>query len=196
MTAEHPHFGFTRLGHAVHRRAVDHLPVHNAYARFNKRVAIAVTSAVGSMTCAWLFCVLALVSLPAVLTQAFSLHVFPSWLVGVGLIALVAWIAQTFFQLVLLSVIIVGQNIQAEASDARAARTFEDSEVIVDRLDLDTKGGLAAVMDEVKAGREDVRMMITTLSALLRAAPGTLPKAEAAPSSSPAGGPGTSGRKL
>ena len=43
------------------------------------------------------------------------------------LIALVSWIAQTYIQLVLLSVIIVGQNIQSAASDARAAKTFEDT---------------------------------------------------------------------
>ena len=42
-------------------------------------------------------------------------------------IIIVAWIAQTFLQLVLLPVIIVGQNIQAAASDARAAATYEDA---------------------------------------------------------------------
>ena len=146
-----PHFGFTRHGHAVHLRTLDHLPVHSAYARLNKRVALAVTGWVGSMTCAWAFCLLALLSLPAVLTQAFHVHWFPGWLVAVGLIALVAWIAQTFLQLVLLSVIMVGQNVQQAASDARAAKTFEDTEVIVDRLDVSTEGGIKAILDAVNA---------------------------------------------
>jgi hypothetical protein len=35
-------------------------------------------------------------------------------------IVIVAWVAQTFLQLVLLPIIIVGQNVQATASDARA----------------------------------------------------------------------------
>jgi hypothetical protein len=54
----------------------------------------------------------------------------------------VQWIAQTFLQLVLLSVIIVGQNIQAAkavelarvqaaASDQRADQTFKDAEAIL-----------------------------------------------------------------
>lgn len=149
-----PHFGHTRHGLAVHLRTADHLPEHSAYARFNKQVALGVTGFVGSMSCAWIFCLLALLSLPAVLTQAFNLHIFPHWLVAVGLIALVAWIAQTFLQLVLLSVIMVGQNVQQAASDARAAKQFEDTEVIVDRLNLETKGGLADVMAELRGIRE------------------------------------------
>lgn len=146
-----PHFGRTRHGLPVHLRTFDHHPDHNAYARFNKKVALGVTGFVGSMTAAWLFCLLALLSLPAVLTQAFGLHFFPHWLVAVGLIALVAWIAQTFLQLVLLSVIMVGQNVQQAAGDARSAKTFEDTEVIVDRLDERTEGGIKAVLDAVKA---------------------------------------------
>jgi hypothetical protein len=152
-----PHFGFTRHGLAVHLRAADHQPAGTAYERFNKKVALGVTGFVGSMTAAWLFCLLALLSLPAVLTQAFGLHFFPHWLVAVGLIALVAWIAQTFLQLVLLSVIMVGQNVQQAAADARAAKTFEDVETVrsdirtaLDRLDTRTEGGLAEVLAAVR----------------------------------------------
>src|ERR1700722_13520832 len=103
----HPHWGHTKSGLAVHKNIWDHHPIDNAYDAFNKHVAIKITDFVGSMTCAWVFSVLALVSLPAVLTTAFGLAVFPHWLVAVGLIALIAWIAQTFLQLVLLSVIMV-----------------------------------------------------------------------------------------
>lgn len=132
-----------------HRYTWDHHAIDSAYQRFNKKVAIGITTWVGSMTCAWVFSLLALVSLPAVLTQAFSLHVFPHWLVSVGLIALVAWIAQTFLQLVLLSVIMVGQNVQQIAADARAEKTFADTETIVDRLRLDTEGGLKVLNDKL-----------------------------------------------
>jgi hypothetical protein len=150
----HPHFGHTKTGLPVHQKAWDHHPLNNAYDAFNKHVAIKITDFVGSMTCAWIFSVLALVSLPAVLTTAFGLAIFPHWLVAVGLIALIAWIAQTFLQLVLLSVIMVGQNVQQIASDARAAKQFEDTEVIVDRLDLKTQGGLADI--EAHLERQDV----------------------------------------
>jgi hypothetical protein len=40
-------------------------------------------------------------------------------------------IAQTFLQLVLLSIIIVGQNVQAAASDARAENTYQDAEAVL-----------------------------------------------------------------
>jgi hypothetical protein len=47
-----PHYGHTRHGLAVHLRTADHLPVHSAYARFNKAVAVKITGWVGSMSCA------------------------------------------------------------------------------------------------------------------------------------------------
>jgi hypothetical protein len=121
------------------------------------------------MTCAYVFSLLALASLPAVLTLAFHLHVFPSWLVTAGLIALVAWATQTYIQLVLLSIILVGGNVTAEASDARAAKTFADAEAIMDRLDLATAGGLTEVHREVRGAREDMRAIITALNAALPA---------------------------
>ena len=148
--ASEPTHGWTKLGQAVHARSVDHMPTHNAYARFNKWLAIKVTTGVGSMTCAYIFSVVALVSLPAILSQFQAFHsTFPSWLIKASLIALVSWIAQTYIQLVLLSVIIVGQNIQSAASDARATKTFEDTELLVDRLDEHTAGGVRTILDRL-----------------------------------------------
>ncbi|MCC7448716.1 MAG: hypothetical protein IT324_14955 [Anaerolineae bacterium] len=80
--------------------------------RLNTRVAVMITKTVGSMWCAYAFALLALVSLPA----AINSH---------DPIIIVAWIAQTFLQLVLLPIIIVGQNVQAAASDARAESDHE-----------------------------------------------------------------------
>lgn len=73
--------------------------------RFNGQVAAAITSAVGTMWCAYGFTALALVSLPAALATR-------------NTVVIVAWIAQTFLQLVLLSVIIVGQNIAGARTEA------------------------------------------------------------------------------
>lgn len=75
--------------------------------RFNSFIAVRITTVVGSMWCAYFFALLTLISLPA----AIKTH---------DPIIIVAWIAQTFLQLVLLPIIIVGQNVQAAASDARA----------------------------------------------------------------------------
>ena len=116
MTAEHQ---------SAIARARAHLPrlilTHHAQAavhgegpmgRFNTRVAVMITRSVGSMWCAYAFALLALISLPA----AIASH---------SAIIIVAWIAQTFLQLVLLPIIIVGQNVQAAASDARAESDHE-----------------------------------------------------------------------
>ena len=62
---------------------------------------------------------------------------------------IVLWLSSEFIQLVLLPIIIVGQNIQSRAADARATKTFEDVEDArkkiehaIDLLDVDTAGGL------------------------------------------------------
>jgi hypothetical protein len=81
----------------------------------NGRVAVLVTTVVGTMWCAYAFAILALVALPSAIKSGDPLQ-------------LVQWISQTFIQLVLLSVIIVGQNISARASDKRAEMTYKDAE--------------------------------------------------------------------
>jgi len=151
-----PHFGYTQLVHegkrlAVHARTFDHLPSKTVVDRFNKRIGVGTTNRVGTMWCAYIFCVIALVSLPSTLVQAHVVPAgaFPSWMVAQGLIGLVQWVAQTFLQLVLLSVIIVGQNVQAAASDARAIKTFEDAERLLDLLDEHTEGGIKTVLDRL-----------------------------------------------
>lgn len=148
----HPRYGFHH-GLPVHRHVADHMPTGTAYQRFNKRVALLITQKVGTMTCFWVFCLLALLSLPAVLSgfPAFS-GVFPKWMIMASIIALVSWVAQTFAQLVLLPALMVGQNLQNEAADARAAKTFDDVETIRDLLNPDTPGGLEVVLRAIHGG--------------------------------------------
>jgi hypothetical protein len=140
---------------------MDHLKHDTPYQRFNQALAVKVTDAVGSMTCAYVFSVLSLLSLPAVLS-AFNIFsgVFPSWMIKASLIALIAWIAQTFLQLVLLSVIMVGQNVQQLASDARAAKTFEDTEAILARLDGRTQGGITEILDALNSVPDKIAVAI------------------------------------
>ncbi len=99
----------------------------------NAKIAVFLTNIVGSMWCAYAFAALALIGLPPALRPG-----------GEGIIA---WIAQTFLQLVLLSVIMVGQNVQSLASDVRSQRTYDDTVQILDRLDIHTKGGLKDLAD-------------------------------------------------
>ena len=177
-TSKSPTHGYTKVtGTAVHGKSMDHLASHSAYARFNKRAAVAITKAVGSMTAAYLFCLLALCSLPAILSMFAAFHGdFPKAIVKVSIVALVSWIAQSFLQLVLLPVIIVGQNVQAEASDARAAKTFEDTERIVDLLNTDTTGGLSVVVRMLHELHEHVEALSPKAGEFVSSADPTLPK--------------------
>jgi len=119
---------------------------------FNAKLAVIITQGVGTMACAYLFCLIALVSLPKILIEAGVLppSYVPHFLNNPGLILIVAWVAQTFIQLVLLSIIMVGQRVQSVASDARAEKQFADTEQIVDALSLKTEGGLKTVLDAVE----------------------------------------------
>ena len=111
---------------------------------FNAKFAVVITGAVGTMACAYCFTVIALISLPAIMIQAGVIQKssVPTFLTKPGLILLVAWVAQTFIQLVLLSIIMVGQDVQSKASDARANTQFEDVEKLLDLMDVHTDGGL------------------------------------------------------
>jgi hypothetical protein len=120
---------------------------------FNAKLAVVITSGVGTMACAYLFALLAFVSLPAILIEANVLKRsdVPVFFTKPGLILIVSWVAQTFLQLVLLSIILVGQRVQSAASDARSLKEFQDTQIILDRLDTKTQGGLTEVLDAVKA---------------------------------------------
>ena len=83
----------------------------------NAWLAVKITKLVGTMWCAYLFALFALISLGDAIHQ--------------GRATIVTWVAQTFLQLVLLSIIIVGQNISAAASDARAKATYDDADAIL-----------------------------------------------------------------
>jgi hypothetical protein len=103
----------------------------------NAKIAVFLTDVVGSMWCAYVFAIIAFIGLPSALRPG-----------GEGIIS---WIAQTFLQLVLLSVIMVGQNVQAEAGDLRSEHTYQDTVEILDRLDIHTDGGLKDLADRIDA---------------------------------------------
>lgn len=51
----------------------------------------------------------------------------------------------------MLSITLVGQAVQAAASDARAEKQFSDTETILDRLDTRTAGGIREVLEAIHA---------------------------------------------
>jgi hypothetical protein len=92
-------------------------PLEGRENRFNDWLAVKITNAVGTMWCAYAFAALAFVSLPDAIRG--------------GRATLISWIAQTFLQLVLLSIIMVGQNIAAKKSDRQLEQTYKDAEALL-----------------------------------------------------------------
>lgn len=86
----------------------------------NDRIAVILTRVVGSMWCAYVFVILACFGFPG--SNATSMQ-------------LVQWISQTLIQLVMLSVIMVGQNVLHRKSEIQADTQFADIEHISARLD-------------------------------------------------------------
>jgi hypothetical protein len=82
--------------------------------RFNLWLAEKITSGVATMWCAYLFAGIALISLPKALQSGDS-------------IVIVSWVAQTFLQLVLLSIIMVGQKVQSASVEQKIDETHTAS---------------------------------------------------------------------
>ena len=88
-----------------------------ALQRINKWLAVQITEGVGTMWCAYVFAGIAFISLPAAIRSQ-------------NPVVMVSWLSQTFLQLVLLSIIMVGQQVLAEAADQRAESDHETLELL------------------------------------------------------------------
>jgi hypothetical protein len=80
----------------------------------NMKIASKITGAVSTMWCAYIFAAIAVISLPAALKTGDP-------------IVIVAWVAQTFLQLVLLSIIMVGQDVASKSVEQKINETHEAS---------------------------------------------------------------------
>lgn len=112
---------------------------------FNGRLAKLITEGIGTMWCAYAFAALALVALPQAIQS--------------GALTTVQWVSQTFLQLVLLSVIMVGQQVIGRASDERAVSTYNDAEALLHEVQQ-LQAHLAAqdAVIEALAGRLEARL--------------------------------------
>ncbi len=81
---------------------------------FNNALGAKITQAVGTMWCAYVFAAITLLSLPS----AIASH---------SLLVIVSWVAQTFLQLVLLSIIMVGQSVSAASVEQKINETHTAS---------------------------------------------------------------------
>jgi hypothetical protein len=122
-----PSYQYTQHPH-VEKRKAKHPSKMNADAdagvlgatklTLNQRFGLAITKSVGTMWAAYAFLLISLISLPAAISTGETL-------------VIVAWVAQTFLQLVLLPIIIVGQNLQAAKTEVRAIATYDDATALL-----------------------------------------------------------------
>ena len=110
--------------------------------RFNARVGLKITLIVGTMWSAYIFTLLAFVSAPAAFHSG-------------DRIIIIAWVAQTFLQLVLLPIIIVGQNVQAVAADARSLATYNDASAVLEEA--------KQIQVHLKAQDDAIQQILATL---------------------------------
>jgi hypothetical protein len=109
----HPRTAHTLLEHRPPPPKVD-----DGRVGINGKIGLLITTLVGTMICGYVFAAIALLSLPSAISSR-------------NLTIIVAWISSNFLQLVLLPIIIVGQNLQAKASDKRAEDTYKDAEAVL-----------------------------------------------------------------
>lgn len=102
--------------HTPHNVNVLHKAEQSA-SGFNARVAVTVTNAIGSMSTAYSFVILAIIGLLGILGVLNPIVAL-----------LVAWTSQTLIQLTLLPVIMISQNIQSRHAELLAEETYADTE--------------------------------------------------------------------
>lgn len=150
---QHPHVENRKAKHPAKLNAdADAGVLGTAKLTINQRFGLAITKSVGTMWAAYAFFALSLVSLPAAIMTGDT-------------VIIVAWVAQTFLQLVLLPIIIVGQNLQAAKTEIRAIATYEDATAILE----EAKEIQAHLADQDKALSHLIDKM-TALEAKLEAA--------------------------
>ncbi len=116
----HPHIEARKAsGPPKVAEAVAQVHGSGVFGRLNAKVGLRITIIVGTMWAAYLFALLAFISLPSTIKQHSAT-------------VLVLWLSSEFLQLVLLPIIIVGQNIQATAADARSQATYNDAAAVLE----------------------------------------------------------------
>jgi hypothetical protein len=137
-------FEHLRHPHIEERKKAGPPKTRAARVGINNRIALVLTAAVGTMWCAYVFAILALLVVPQ------AIH-------G-GLLTFVQWVSQTFIQLVMLSVIMVGQNILGQAADKRAEMTYKDADATFHEAEQ--------IQDHLKAQDEAIDKILERLEKL------------------------------
>ena len=121
------------------------------FAKLNAKVGLKITLVVGTMWAAYVFALIALLSLPSTISSG-------------SLFEIVVWISSSFLLLVLLPIIIVGQNIQARAADKRSEATYKDADAVLHEA--------REIQRHLKAQDAEIERILGLLTAQLNAAGG------------------------
>jgi hypothetical protein len=122
--------------------------------KFNLWLAQKITSGVATMWCAYLFAAIALISLPKAIQSGDS-------------IVIISWVAQTFLQLVLLSIIMVGQKVQAQSVEETINETHTASLAEFD-LAKEARGVAHKELTELHQLSKDMHKLIREVEARLK----------------------------
>ena len=114
--------------------------------RFNLWLAEKITTGVATMWCAYFFAAIALISLPKAIKSGDT-------------IVIVSWIAQTFLQLVLLSIIMVGQKVQSASVEQKIDETHTAS-LAEFELAKEARNNAALELAELKKISREVQALI------------------------------------
>ena len=117
--------------------------------RFNLWLAEKITSSVATMWCAYIFAGIALISLPKAIQSGDS-------------IVIVSWVAQTFLQLVLLSIIMVGQKVQSSGVEQKIDETHTAS-LAEFELAKEARDNANQELKELKALSREIHALITSM---------------------------------
>jgi hypothetical protein len=120
-----------------------------AMAGINDKIAIALTRGVATMWCAYLFAILAILGFPGL---------------GASPTQYVQWVSQTFIQLVMLSVIMVGQKVLGRHQELQSDEQFnttKKSHHDIEQIMLH----LQAQDDELIAQSKMIKAILETMAA-------------------------------
>lgn len=100
---------YTHIPHPYIPQKVTIAKAEQALTGFNMKIAVAITNGLGTMVCAYIFAILAIIGFPGF---------------GATPTQYVQWVSQTFIQLVALSVLAVGQQVLSKHGELMADEQF------------------------------------------------------------------------
>jgi hypothetical protein len=127
--------------------------------RFNEWLALSITRRVGTMACAYAFSIIAIVALPQAIHDSFYDKGFQP-------LPLVTWTSQSFLQLTLLAIIMVGQGVQSRKTEERDNEQFNAvMEILKDARD--ERAALTEIVQDERIERQSIKQLVHEMHQVL-----------------------------